>query len=170
MATPDTYPERGGPSAAPHGQSTFTTDRGIVQRSREHLAARKRARLVSPRSRRRLAQWLRRTAKNANDRNPIRRRHDVLLHYRAAAVRADLLEIAALLEQARDPDPDCVVAIRELLASGDSPLFHPGVHISELYASLRAIRAGLGTHAGHRSLARDWDAAWCRELERRDEA
>jgi hypothetical protein len=66
-----------------------------------------------------------------------------LLHYRAAAVRADLLEIAALLEQAHDPDLECMVAVRELLRNGESPLYHPGVHISELYTTLHSIRAGL---------------------------
>jgi hypothetical protein len=60
----------------------------------------------------------------------------VLLRYRAAAVRTELLEIAALLEQARDPDPAYAEEVHELLANGDSPLYHPGVHVSELYATL----------------------------------
>jgi hypothetical protein len=123
------------------GQSTVTTNRGILQRSGERLAAHRRARLVSLRSRRRFAQWLRHTARDANDRSPIRRRHDVLLHSRATAVRTDLLEIAALLEQAHDPDLDCVLAIRELLANGDSPLYTPGVHIPNLHTTLDCIRA-----------------------------
>ena len=79
----------------------------------------------------------------ANDRDPIRRRHDVLLHYRVAAVCTDLLEIATLLEHANDPDPVYVKEIHRLLTSGDSPLYHPGAHVSELYATLYYIRAGL---------------------------
>jgi hypothetical protein len=67
----------------------------------------------------------------------------VLLHYRAAAVRTDLLEIAALIERVDNPDPDCVAALRNLLANGESPLYHRDVHVSELYATLDHIRAGL---------------------------
>jgi hypothetical protein len=33
--------------------------------------------------------------------------------------------------------------IRDLLANGDSPLYHPAVHVSELYATVYYIRAGL---------------------------
>jgi hypothetical protein len=97
-----------------------------------------------------LAKWLRRTANHAIDPDPIRRRHDVLLHYRAAAVRTDLLEIAARIEHTDNPDPNCVAALRNLLANGDSPLYHPGVHVSELYAALYYIRAGLITQASGR--------------------
>jgi hypothetical protein len=75
-----------------------------------------------------------------------------LLHYRTAAVRTDLLEIAALLEQARDPDPACVNEIHELLTNGNSPLYHRTVHVSELYATLYYLRAGLGRdHASRRA-------------------
>jgi hypothetical protein len=112
-------------------------------------------RLVKHRERQRLVRGLRRIAGDAIDPNLMRRRHDVLLRYRAAAVRYELLEIAALLEQAQDPEPACVNAIRELLANGDSPLYHPGVHISELYAALYYIRAGLArNHTHHQSLER----------------
>jgi hypothetical protein len=77
------------------------------------------------------------------------------LHYRAAAVRTELLELAALLEQATDPDPACVKEIHELLANGDSPLYHPRVHVSELHAALYYIRAGLVRgHADHQSYER----------------
>ena len=67
----------------------------------------------------------------------------MLLRYRAAAVRTDLLEIAALLEQSCDPDPASVKAIHRLLANRDSPLYDPGVHVSELYATLYYVRAAL---------------------------
>jgi hypothetical protein len=117
---------------------------GILQRLRGRRAARKHAPVVSARARRMLARRLRLTASRATDRDPIRRRHDVLLHYRAAAVRTELLEIAALLEHSHDPDPDCVAALRDLLANGcDSPLFNPDVHVSELHVTLDYVRSGL---------------------------
>jgi hypothetical protein len=67
----------------------------------------------------------------------------VLLHYRAAAVRADLLEIAALLEHAHDPDPGCVAALRELLRGERSPLYDAAVAASELRATLDRACAAL---------------------------
>jgi hypothetical protein len=110
---------------------------------------------VRDHSRRRIVRSLRRIVRDANDPNWMRREHDVLLRYRAAAVRVELLEIAALLEQTRDPDPACVKAVRELVANGDSPLYHPGVHVSELYAALYYIRAGLVRgHSGHQATER----------------
>jgi hypothetical protein len=75
----------------------------------------------------------------------------VLLRYRAAAVRTDLLEIAALLEQASDPDPASVKAIDHLLANRDSPLYDPAVHISELYATLYYAHARLERSRAARS-------------------
>ena len=138
MTTPDAQSQYPRPLAEPH-----TPDQGVVQRWRERSAERKLARLLRPRRRRDLVERLRRTAREATDRPRIRPGPDVLLHYRAAAVRTDLLEIAALLEQAHNPDPACVKEIHKLLANGDSPLYHPGVHISELYATLHYVRAGL---------------------------
>jgi len=143
MATADMSPgRREAPADAP-AVGAIEQDRGLIRRWRKRHALRRRARLVSPRSRRILAQWLRRTARNANERDPLRRRRDVLLHYRAAAVRTELLELAALVEQAHDPDPDCVREIRELLANGASPLYHRGVHVSELHATLYYLRSAL---------------------------
>jgi hypothetical protein len=99
---------------------------------------------MTARNRRTLARRLRLTARLATDRDTIRRRHDVLLHYRAAAVRTDLLEIAALLEDARNPDPACIAALHNLLANGcDSPLYNAHIHLSELRATLDYIRSGL---------------------------
>jgi hypothetical protein len=43
------------------------------------------------------------------------------LHDRVAAVRADLLEIAAPLQQVDEPDPACVAALRHLARDGISP-------------------------------------------------
>jgi hypothetical protein len=148
MATPDTYSERVSLPGDAGPQSSVDSDRGILRRWRERRAERKPVRLVSARNRRMLAQRLRRTAKDAHDRDPIRRRYDVLLHHRAAAVRTDLLEIAALLERTHDPDPASVAALHELLANGcDSPLYNADIHISELRATLHGVRAGLATPA-----------------------
>jgi hypothetical protein len=145
MATQPTHPASVAHPA--HAQTADALERppAILDRWQARRAERKKARLMSARNRRVLAKWLRRTANDAIDPNPIRRRYDVLLHYRAAAVRTDLLEIAALIERAGNPDPDCVAALRNLLANGDSPLYHPGVHVSELHETLSYIRTGLRT-------------------------
>jgi hypothetical protein len=153
MANPDTSPEPSHEQAEPPTPTTLEPGRGIIGRWRKRHPQRRLARLLRPRGRRALAESLRRTAKDATDRkrklsglDQAARRTwapDLLLHYRAAAVRTELLEIAALLEQATDPDPACVREIHELLTNGDSPLYHPGVHVSELYATLHYIRAGL---------------------------
>jgi hypothetical protein len=143
MATQPTLPASGADPARAHTGGALERAPGILDRWHARRAARKRARLISAHNRRVLAKWLRRTANHAIDPDPIRRRHDVLLHYRAAAVRTDLLEIAALIEHADNPDADCVAALRNLLANGDSPLYHPGVHVSELHATLDYVRSGL---------------------------
>jgi hypothetical protein len=118
-----------------------------VQQCRERRAERSHARLMSDRYRRVLVCWLRLTAEHATDHDPIRRRHDVLLHYRAAAVRSDLLEIAALLYHAHDPDPEAIVLLHGLLANhrGDSPLYNRHIPASELDETLARIRTALET-------------------------
>jgi hypothetical protein len=123
--------------------------RRIVQRCRERRAKRRHARLMSDRYRRVLVCWLRRTAEDAIDDDPIRRKHDVLLHDRAAAVRSDLLEIAALLYHAHDPDPEAIVLLHGLLADdrGDSPLYNRHIPASELDETLERIRTALETTA-----------------------
>jgi hypothetical protein len=144
MATQSRQPARVGHPA--HAQTAGALERapGTRDRWQARRAERKQARLISARNRRVLAKWLRRTANHAIDRDPIRRRHDVLLHYRAAAVRTDLLEIAALLERAHDPEPDCIQALHGLLANGnDSPLYNPNTPFTELEAILDEVRAGL---------------------------
>jgi len=148
MATHHTYSDGVDlPFGAPTG-TTVESGRGILERYRERNAARKQARLISARNRAMLAKWLRRTANRAHDPNPIRRRREALLHYRAAAVRTELLEIAAMLERAHDPDPASVAALHELLANGcDSPLYNANIHISELHATLHGVRAGLARPA-----------------------
>ena len=143
MATHDVYSDRADrPTRAP------TSDRaGWISSWFERSAARKRAQLTSARNRRKLARWLRETAARANDPDPIARRQSVLLHYRAAAVRTQMLQIAATLERARDPDPECMTLLQSLLAndSGNSPLHNRHVPAADLEATLRRIRAGLET-------------------------
>jgi hypothetical protein len=68
------------------------------------------------------------------------------LRYRAAAVRTELLEIAALLERTDHADPECVGAIHRLVRDGSSPLYDPAVHVSELYSTLAYIRGKLTSH------------------------
>ena len=145
MATEDAYLDHRGVPADPKLPTTSGRHRTILDRWREHSAWRKQVRLMSARNRRVLAQWLRLTANHATDRDSIRRRHDVLLHYRAAAVRTDLLEIAALLERAHDPDPECITVLHHLLANdtADSPLYNPHTPFTELEAILDKVRAGL---------------------------
>ena len=128
MATQDAYSDHTGVPADAHN-SYVERPVGALEHRRERRAQRERARLMTARNRRTLARRLRLTARLATDRDPIRRRHDVLLHYRAAAVRTDLLEIAAL---------------HNLLANGcDSPLYNAHIHLSELRATLDYIRSGL---------------------------
>lgn len=145
MATEDAYPDHLSVPADPQPRNTAERRRTIPDRWRERSTARNQARLMSARNRRVLARWLRLTANHATDRDPIRRRHDVLLHYRAAAVRTDLLEIAALLEHADDPDPEYITLLDNLLANhtADSPLYNPHTPFTELEAILNKVRAGL---------------------------
>jgi hypothetical protein len=108
---------------------------GILEHWRQYRAERKRRVIV---------QWLRRTANRAHETNSIRRRREALLHYRAAAVRTDLLEIAAMLERAHTPNPACIATLHELLANGcDSPLYNAEMDISELHRMLNQVRSGL---------------------------
>ena len=68
-------------------------------------------------------------------------------HYRAAAVRTQMLQIAATLERARDPDPECMTLLQNLLANdtGNSPLYNRHIPAPDLETTLRRIRAGLET-------------------------
>lgn len=106
-------------------------------------AARRRSRLVSARRRRALAQAMRAVAKAAADHTPPNR-WEVLLRSRAAPLRAELLEVAAMLERAQDPDWACVAALRDLLRDGaTSPLYNPAVEAQELAAVLGRARENL---------------------------
>jgi hypothetical protein len=153
MNSQSTYSDRApGPADAPT-RARVESDRAVAPQWRERKAERKRARLVSARNRRVLAQRLRRTAKTAHDPDPIRLHREALLHYRAAAVRTDLLEIAAMREHSRD-NPACVKALHNLLADGcDSPLNNADIDPSELRATLNYVRSGLPRHTSTSSAA-----------------
>ena len=119
--------------------TTVASGRSLLERWHECRSLHKRRVLV---------RWLRRTANHTHEPHPIARRHESLLHYRVIAVRSELLEIAAALEIAHDPDPACLTTLHELLANGcESPLYNPDVHISELRAAIYHVRARILTHA-----------------------
>jgi hypothetical protein len=135
VTTQDTVPERTDRLARAPTTTIVEPEHGILERYRAHAAARKR---------RLIARWLRRTATHSHEAHALARRRETLLHYRVAAVRADLLEIAAMLERANDADPACITALHDLLANGcDSPLYNSDIHVSELHATLHYVRGGL---------------------------
>lgn len=101
------------------------------------------ARLAGPRARRALAQALRRATDPTKPPSPLRPRPRVL-RYRAAAVRLELLEIAALLEHAQDPEPAAIRAVRKLLRDRTSPLYDLAVDVAELRTTLNCLRKTLG--------------------------
>jgi hypothetical protein len=142
-----TRPHRASVAHRAHAHTARPAERapGILDSWQTRRAERKNARLISAPNPRVLAKWLRLTANHAADRDPIRRRHDALLHYRAAAVRTDLLEVAALLEHAQAPDPECITVLHNLLANhtADSPLYNPHTPFTELEAILDKVRTGL---------------------------
>jgi hypothetical protein len=124
----------------PPTDTTTANGHGILEHWRQRRAEHERRVIV---------QWLRRTANRTDEPHPIARRGQALLHYRAAAVRTELLELAAALERAQNPDPACLATLHELLANGcDSPLYNPDIHVSELRATLHYARAGMLTHTG----------------------
>jgi hypothetical protein len=69
----------------------------------------------------------------------------VLLRYRAAGVRTDLPEIAALLERAHGPSPESITQLHNLLANhtADSPLYNPHTPFTKLQAILDKVPTGL---------------------------
>jgi hypothetical protein len=140
-ATQDTYPPPPELNVEATTEGSFETRVGVGVRWREYRADRKRRVLV---------QWLRRTANRALDTDPIRRHREALLHFRAAAVRADLLAIAATLERTQPPNPACLATLHKLLSNGsDSPLYNPNIDVSELHRTIDGVRAGLRAHLTH---------------------
>jgi hypothetical protein len=139
MADADAYPMRAHASTeAPTGPA-INTHALTPESWRRHRA---------DRNRRKIARWLRQTAKRAHDTDPIRRRREALIHQRALAVHRDLLEIATLLERTPNADASCIATLHAMLANArDSPLYNPDIHVSELRATLYYARAGLMSRA-----------------------
>jgi hypothetical protein len=140
MANQESYPARA--QFAPEARTDTATETrvGLVERWRQRHAEHQRRVIV---------QWLRRTANHTGHARPRSRTQEPLLRYRIAAVRADMLEIAAALERAHDPDPSSIADLHRLLASGcDSPLYNPDIHPSELLATLHALRTGFADKTG----------------------
>ena len=96
MATQTTDPTPAQLTAEALRDTARKTRVGILEHWRKYRAERRRRVIV---------QWLRRTASREHDTDPICRRREALLQIRAAAVRTDLLEIAAMLERAHTPTP-----------------------------------------------------------------
>lgn len=103
---------------------------------------------VNPRTRGRLIDGLRSVARQSRQQK--RRRFEVLLCRRAAAVSGELLGLAALLDITDDPDPAAIDSLLALLTDGvESPLYNPQIHVAQLHATLvdsrrRLLRAGGG--------------------------
>ena len=110
---------------------------------RAHTDACSPAPSVNPRTQRTLIDGLRTTARRSRQEGR-RRRFEVLLSRRAAAVSGELLGLAALLDITDDPDPAAIDALLGLLTDGcESPLYNPAVHVSELYGTLLDVRRRL---------------------------
>lgn len=125
----------------------------LLQSCRERRAAQRRARLVSARHRRALAQGIRAVARAAADQSPPSR-WGVLLRSRAVPVRTELLEVAAMVERAPQPDVACIEALGRLLRDGGmSPLYNPALDPRELAAALDYVRSGLEPTAPSRVTA-----------------
>jgi hypothetical protein len=144
MAAQPTHAAGGTQPSTRPTQAAIEGGPGTAERLRSRKVRRAQARLTSARNRRRLAQWLRRTANRAQTPHPLIARRDALLHYRVATVRTQLLDIAAIVERTNNPDPARIATLQNLLANGcDSPLYNPIIHTSELLATLHYIRSGL---------------------------
>lgn len=136
---PNDKPKRRKADGGAVSDTAINASVAILERWRRHHAER---------NRRVLVEWLRRTANPTQDADPIRRRREALLRYRAAAVHTDLLEIAALLERTRNPNPASVATLHTLLTNRcESPLYNPNIDVSELRTALDLARAGLVTQA-----------------------
>ena len=103
----------------------------------------RRSQRIRDRRRERLVAALRSVARQAGA-HAKPRRGDLLLRERAAAVRPQLLEVAATLERAPDPPPEVMQTLRRLLTDGcTSPLWNEDVPAGELAAALEQARAEL---------------------------
>ncbi len=120
------------------------THRSVETSHGDAVGGRRAGRVPSDRQARALVRQLRRVARSRPDRDPVRRRYVLYQHHRVDAVRSELLELAALLEQAHDIDPETLADVRRLVTSGcDSPLYNPDLHPSEMVAALYFLRSRL---------------------------
>jgi hypothetical protein len=127
-----------------------------------HAPPRRRTARAMQRRRFRVANGLCNVARRAAPRAR-RRRHELLLISRAAAVRTSLLEIAALVRCSADPDPNCIADLHTLLTSGcDSPLYNPDVPAEQLAATLSRARTTLADPTGSLTLPRPLGRKECR--------
>jgi hypothetical protein len=129
------------------GQGIRLAPPGITRGLKSRRGRRRGARLVRDRQVRRLVCSLHFVAKRGAGVGIGRR--ELVLIGRAAAVRTELLQIAALLHQTRAADPEVVRELNVLVSHAcDSPLYNEDVHISELYATvdhaLRRLTASTG--------------------------
>jgi hypothetical protein len=135
---------------------TFTSGPGSGARSGIRF------RRTRDRERLRLVKGLRSVSRRAGTSGRARR-FEVLLCERAAAVRSDLLEVAAALERVVDPDPSTLSTLRWLLTDGcTSPLYNPAVPGGDLAAILDLVRSELdgldpSTNATNRGPVTDGD-------------
>jgi hypothetical protein len=132
-------PQTHQPTCPPAPVARTADQRAVARWLERHT----RARLAGPRARRALAYALRQAADPTKPPSRLRRRPRTL-PYRAAAVRLELLEIAALLEHAQDPDPGAIRAVRELLRDRTSPLYDLTVDVAGDRATLEDLRKALG--------------------------
>ena len=104
-------------------------------------------RRVSERRRRRVADALLRAARRSAPSARVSR-SELLLTTRAATVRSELLELAALVRTLPDPDPAAISTLHALLTDGcTSPLFNEDVPADRLKVILNRVHAALGTAA-----------------------
>jgi hypothetical protein len=136
--------ERGVIAGGHRGTVWRTPIQRDVRPSQPGAAPRRPGRAPGVRRLSRAARQLRRIAEAREERDPLRRRSVLLRADRVAAVRAELLELALLVELAKAIDPDCWRELNRLLTSGcDSPLYNPEIHMSELRATLFFLRSRL---------------------------
>jgi hypothetical protein len=107
-------------------------------------ARRRQSPRVKARTRHKVIASLRRAAARAATPPPPGRFRVVLLYDRVAAAREELLDVAARLERAADPDPEAVNTLWRLLTDGcGSPLYNRSIHPSELAATLYYAKQSL---------------------------
>lgn len=129
-------------SGAPAPQQSTPPPTSLTWRKRRDLLVWQHRR----RRNRQLAQWARRTAGSTPSRGRSVTRSDLLIAERVIAARADLIQIAAMLDQLNDPDPASTTLLRKLLSDGcESPLYNRSLHVSELKATLYYVNERLLT-------------------------